>query len=151
MLVGSAGTVHSHLAEDILELLVHSDHMKLVPGHPAVGNPVDHTHQVPLLHHMFAHKQEVAETVAHKMLVPPGRSHAICGGSTPGGPLTSRSTVWRPSIGIWLLRIALLRAHRWLTIVLLVRRGSIVSRITIAMAVVLLRCMLRILRLAIVN
>jgi len=79
MLVGSAGTVHSYLAvclaEDSLELLVHSDHMELVPAHPAVGNPVAHTHQVQLLHCMFAHKQEAAETAAHKMQVAPGRSH----------------------------------------------------------------------------
>ena len=76
MLVGFAGTVHSHLAEDSLVLLVHSGHMELVLAHSAVGSPVEHTHQVQLPRHMFGHKQEVAGRVAHKMqAVVPGRSH----------------------------------------------------------------------------
>jgi len=76
MLVGSVGTVHSHLAaEDSLELLVHSDHMELVPAHPAVGNPVEHIHQIQLLHCTFAHKQKGAEKAAHKMQLAPGKSH----------------------------------------------------------------------------
>jgi len=80
MLVGIAGTVHSHLAvclaEDSLVLLVHSGYMELVLAHSAVGSPVEHTHQVQLPRHMFGHKQEVAGRVAHKMqAVVPGRSH----------------------------------------------------------------------------
>jgi len=72
MLVGFAGTVHSHLAEDSLVLLVHSGHMELVLAHSAV----EHTHEVQLQCHMFGHKQEVAGRVAHKMqAVVPGRSH----------------------------------------------------------------------------
>jgi hypothetical protein len=47
-----------------------------VLAHPAVGSPVEYTHQDLLLHHMFGHKQEVAGRVDHKMqAVVPGRSH----------------------------------------------------------------------------
>ena len=79
MLVGFAGTVHSHLAvclaEDSLVLLVHSGYMELVLAHSAVGSPVEHTHQVQLPRHMFGHKQEVAGRVVHQMQVVAGRSH----------------------------------------------------------------------------
>ena len=76
MLVGFAGTVHSHLAEDSLVLLVHSGHMELVLAHSAVGSPAEHTHEVQLQCHMFGHKQEVAGRAAHKMqAVVPGRNH----------------------------------------------------------------------------
>lgn len=75
MLAVLEGTVHSHLAEDILVLLEQSDHTLPAPAHPAVGTPVEHTHQVQLLG-MTDHKQEVAELVGHRMLeVVPGMYH----------------------------------------------------------------------------
>lgn len=70
-------TVHSHLADCTLVLPEHSDHTLPALDHPAVGNPVEHTHQVQLLG-MSDHKQEVAELVEHKTQeVAPGKHHLL--------------------------------------------------------------------------
>jgi hypothetical protein len=70
-------TAHSHLADCTLVLLEHSDHTLPALDHPAVGNPVEHTHQVQLLG-MSDHKQEVAELAEHKMQeVAPGKHHLL--------------------------------------------------------------------------
>lgn len=70
-------TVHSHLADCTLVLLEHSDHTLPALAHPAVGNPVEHTHQVQMLG-MSDHKQEVAGLAEHKMQeVAPGKYHLL--------------------------------------------------------------------------
>jgi hypothetical protein len=77
MQVAMEDTVHSHLADCTLVLPEHSDHTLLVVAHPAVGNPVEHTHQVQV-QGTSDHKQEVAELAEHKPReVAPGKHHLL--------------------------------------------------------------------------
>jgi len=77
MQVAMGDTAGSHLADCTLVLPEHSDHKLPVLAHPAVGNPVEHTHQIQL-QGTSDHKQEVAGLAGHKMQeVPPGKYHLL--------------------------------------------------------------------------